>query len=98
MPKHKHKHQREFLVNKFIILVAIIEPLITLPQAYTIFNNRDASDISLLTWIGYSAMTSIWIWYSIVNKEKIVLIYQSLFFITNALVIIGALMYGGAWL
>lgn len=80
------------------MVVAVIEPLITLPQAYTIFSNRDASDISLTTWIGYDIMTMVWIWYSYVNKEKIVLVYQSLFFVTNTLVIIGAIAYGGRWL
>lgn len=96
--RHYHKHQKSFFINKVILLVAIIEPLVTLPQAYTIFKNHDASDISLATWIGYQIMTAVWIWYSFVNKEKIVLIYQTLFFITNALVIIGAIIYGGKWL
>lgn len=98
MPKHKHRHQRNFFINKFILVVAVVEPLITLPQAYLIFHNQDASDISLISWIGYDIMTAIWIWYSWVNKEKVVFLYQALFFITNTLVIIGAALYGGRWL
>jgi uncharacterized protein with PQ loop repeat len=97
MPKHKHKNQRSFFVNKIILAVAIIEPLFTLPQAYTIFQNQNASDISLTTWVGFNILTAIWIWYSIVNKEKVVLLYQGLFFVFNTLVIIGALLYGGKW-
>ena len=96
--KHYHKNQRSFLVNKIILAAAIIEPLFTLPQAYIIFRNQDASDISLTTWIGFNVLTLIWIWYSIVNKEKIVLIYQGLYFILNTTIIIGALIYGGTWL
>ncbi|MEI6228833.1 MAG: hypothetical protein WCP11_02315 [Candidatus Saccharibacteria bacterium] len=97
MAKHKHRHQKSFFINKFIVVVAVIEPLITLPQAYIIFHNQDASDISLLSWIGYDLMTIIWVWYAWVNKEKVVFIYQALFFITNTLVIIGAIIYGGKW-
>lgn len=98
MPKHKHRHQKSFFVNKIIFAAAIIEPLFTLPQAYIIFKNQNAADVSLTTWIGFNILTIIWIWYSIVNKEKVVLVYQGLYFIFNTLVIIGALIYGGTWL
>ena len=96
--KHYHKNQRSFFINKIILAAAIIEPLFTLPQAYIIFKNQDASDISLTTWIGFNVLTLVWIWYSIVNKEKVVLVYQGLYFILNTTVIIGALIYGGTWL
>ena len=100
MIKHKQnkKNNKSYFVNKIILAPAIIEPLFTLPQAYIIFKNQDASDISLTTWIGFNILTLVWIWYSIVNKEKIVLIYQGLYFILNTIIIIGALIYGGTWL
>lgn len=100
MPKHKHYHkkQQKSFVNKIIMTAAIIEPLLTLPQAYIIFKNQTAADISLTTWIGFNVLTLIWIWYSIVNKQKVILVYQGLYFIFNTIVIIGALTYGGTWL
>ena len=97
MLKHKRKNKRKFIINKVIFAAAIIEPLFTLPQAFTIFENQDATNISLTTWIGFNLLTAVWIWYSIINKEKVLLIYQGLYFIFNTLVIIGALMYGGVW-
>lgn len=96
--KQNKKNKNSYFVNKIILATAIIEPLFTLPQAYIIFRNQDASDISLTTWIGFNILTLVWIWYSIVNKEKIVLIYQGLYFILNTIIIIGALIYGGTWL
>ena len=80
-----------------MLVVAVVEPLLTLPQALIIFKNHDASDISLLTWIGFNCFAIIWIIYAIKHKEKIVLIYQSMFFILDTMVIIGALIYGGKW-
>lgn len=40
-------------------------------------------------------MTAIWVWYAFVHKEKMILVYQGLFFIVDGAVIVGALLYGG---
>jgi len=98
MPRQKQKPKKELFIDKIILIVAIVEPLFTLPQVILIFRNKDASDVSIITWLGFNLMTLIWIWYAIIHKEKIVLIYQLLFFIINCFVIIGALIYGGQWL
>jgi uncharacterized protein with PQ loop repeat len=98
MPKLKTKQKRQYVVDKIILAVAILEPICTLPQAIGIYRDKDASGISILTWVGFNILTIIWIWYAITHKEKIVLIYQSLFFIFDTLLIVGAIMYGGQWL
>jgi len=98
MLKLKQKPKKELFIDKIILIAAIVEPLFTLPQVILIFRNKDASDVSIITWLGFNLMTLIWIWYAIVHREKVVLIYQLLFFIINCLVIIGALIYGGQWL
>lgn len=98
MPRQKQKPKKELFIDKIILIAAIVEPLFTLPQVILIFRNKDASDISIITWLGFNLMTLIWIWYALIHKEKIVLIYQLLFFIINCFVIIGALVYGGQWL
>lgn len=93
-PKQK---QRSFL-DKIIVIAAVVEPLCSIPQIVGIFRNQNASGISIFTWIGFDILTMIWIWYAIVNKQKMILIYQSLFCIFNTLIIIGAIMYGGTWI
>lgn len=95
MPKLKKAKNSQSFIDKLIIVVAVIEPFCTLPQAISIFRNKDASGISILTWIGFNILTIIWIWYAIYNKEKVVFIYQALFFIFDSIVIIGAFLYGG---
>ena len=95
MPKLKRSKKNPSFIDKLIVVVAVIEPLCTLPQAISIFRNKDASGISILTWIGFNVLAMIWIWYAIYNKDKAVLIYQTLFFIFDSIVIVGAFMYGG---
>lgn len=84
-------------VDRLIYIAAIIEPLILYPQAIQIFRYENAQGISIPTWIGINILTSIWIWYAITRKQKVIFLYQGLFFIANTLIIIGALMYGGKW-
>ena len=98
MLKQISKRKKREIIDKTILTVAIVEPFFTLPQALIIFETKNASDISILTWVGFNIMTLIWIWYAINKKDKIVLIYQGLFFLFNSVVIIGALLYGGKWL
>ena len=96
--RQKQKRKNQFFIDKIILGVAIIEPLFTLPQVIIIFRHKNATDVSIFTWFGFNMMTLMWIWYAIVHKEKVVLIYQLLFFLINCFVIIGAIMYGGQWL
>lgn len=96
MPKPKPK--RKLFVDKIIFAAAIIEPIFTLPQAYVIFKNHNATDVSLVTWFGFNILTIIWLWYAIAHRDKIVLVYQGLFFVFNTLVIVGGLLYGGQWI
>ncbi len=82
------------LVDRATYIAAIIEPIITIPQVMIIFRTKNATSISLLSWIGYEILTAIWVWYGIVHKDKLILLYQGLFLIVQGAVIVGAIMYG----
>ena len=101
---HRYKRQKTLaikkeirpkLVDRLVYLAAVIEPLFSLPQAYQIYHDKAAADVSILSWVGFEVLTLIWLWYGIVHKDKMILIYQGLFFIIDGAVLIGALYYGG---
>jgi len=104
---HNHKRIKRTIVAKKTVnarladratfIVAILEPLITVPQVITIFSNRTAAGVSLITWVGYEVLTLVWLWYAVVHKDRIIFLYQGLFFIIQTGVIIGGLMYGARW-
>lgn len=85
------------MVDRLIYFAAIVEPLFSIPQAYTIFSTRSAQSVSIPAWLGFEFMTLIWIWYGIVHRDRMILIYQGLFFIIDGSVVVGALLYGGAF-
>jgi uncharacterized protein with PQ loop repeat len=83
------------LIDRLVYLAAIVEPLFSLPQAYLIYHDKAAVSVSILAWLGFESMTLIWLWYGFVHKEKMILIYQGLFFVIDGAVLIGAIYYGG---
>lgn len=89
------KQAKPLLVDRLIYLAAIIEPLFSLPQSYSIWHTHSAGSVSILTWIGYVALPPIWIWYAITHKERVILLYQGLFLLIDGSVLIGAIYYGG---
>jgi len=91
------KAAKSRLVDRATFVVAILEPLITLPQVYDIFRDKTAAGLSLSTWIGYDFLTLVWLWYGWVHKDKMILIYQGLFFIVQTGVITGGVLYGAKW-
>lgn len=89
------KQQKPKFIDRLVYVAAIVEPLCSLPQAYAVWSTRSAGSVSILSWLGFVVMGLIWIWYAIVNREKIVLVYQGLFFIIDTAVLIGAVRFGG---
>lgn len=104
---HRHLHKKRQrvliatsrantkLVDRLTYMAAIVEPIFTLPQAYQIFRSGDASGVSITSWVGYEALTLIWLWYGYVYKDKMIFVYSLLSGIVQAAVVIGAVMYGG---
>jgi uncharacterized protein with PQ loop repeat len=103
--KHKHqkaqktltvkKQRKPKFIDRLVYVAAIVEPLCSLPQAYAVWSTRSAGSVSILSWLGFVVMGAIWVWYAIVNREKIVLIYQGMFFIVDSVVLVGAIVFGG---
>lgn len=85
------------LVDRLVYIAAILEPIVTIPQAYIIFHDKTAAGVSLGSWIGFQILTAIWVWYGIVHKDKAIIIYQGLFFVIQAIVIAGGIIYGAKW-
>lgn len=91
------KQAKPMFVDRVTYFVAIVEPMITLPQLYLIFHDKTAEGIALSSWVGYQVFTLIWLWYGITHKDKVIITYQICWLILQTGVIIGGLMYGAKW-
>ena len=103
MPKRTHHPlkrpmtlERRF-INRIIIVVAALQPLGTIPQIIAVYSHRDASSISISSWLIYIVFDMLWLWYGISERQKAVIVSAVLFTIVEGLVAIGGFMYGGRW-
>ncbi len=93
LKEYPHPNKWIRFLDKAMIIIAIVAPIMTLPQAWEIFYYQSAAGVSVMTWGAYVLLNMPWIIYGIVHKEKIVLINAFLFFLIDLIVTIGAIIY-----
>ncbi len=98
---HHHKNRRKksksklvYYVDKLVYVGGIMGWIMTMPQVLKIWLNKDASGVSFLSWLSYSILGALWIFYGILHKDRRIIIVYSGFVILNTLVVIGTLLYG----
>lgn len=98
----KHKPHKKIIKNNkpstlyyMVLSVAIIEPLMTLPQTIKVWNTQSAGDLSLATWAFYFVASVIWLAYGIRIKDK-PLITASALWVSMYIPVIAAILLFGA--
>lgn len=81
-------------LDKFIYIVGIVGPGMTIPQVLKIWIGRDASGISVLTWSGYVFFAFFWLAYGFTKREIPLILTNIIIIILSSLVVIGTLLYG----
>ncbi len=97
----KHLRQRVIkltlahqILDGLVYLVSFIGPILTLPQLYTIWIQKNASGVSVITWVTYSFSAAVWTLYGFVHKDRAIFITSFVWIIINGMVVIGAFIYG----
>jgi uncharacterized protein with PQ loop repeat len=94
--KHKHtlhtKPKKEFF-DYIVYFFTIATPLFELPQAYAIYANKSAEDVSMLTWSFFLIDNFVWIIYAIKRRVLPLLITTALYLAIETIVVIGIFIY-----
>ena len=93
LENYPHKNKWVNFLDKFLIVVAIIGPLIAVPQILQIFIMKNATGVSGLSWGLYALFNLPWFIYGVVHKDKPIMIAYSLSFIANLTVLVGTFIY-----
>jgi uncharacterized protein with PQ loop repeat len=99
--KRKHKHLEPFphsnkykrLLDNTLLGVAVIGPMMNIPQIFKIYYYQNASSISLFSFSCFAFFNILWLMYGIVHKEKPIIIAYILWLITNIFIITGTVLY-----
>ena len=94
---HKKIHRTKIskihkMLDQMIYFVALVGPIMTLPQVYEIWVERSFQGVSLWTWASYLTIDFVWFYYGLVHRDRAILFAYTLWIIVNSMVVIGLLM------
>lgn len=84
--------KNDFLEHAMLV-IAIIEPLSSVPQIIKIYTSKDAHSLSLLSCILYMATSILWLVYAIRLKNLPLIASSAMWSASEAILIIGILLY-----
>ena len=89
---HPNKFKR--FIDKIIYFIAILGPIMTVPQVLKIWIGKDATGVSPLSWLSYLVISIFWLMYGVLHKEKPIIFAQIFWLMVHFAVFTGAIIYG----
>lgn len=77
-----------------IYVIGVFGPIMTIPQLITIWVEKNASGVSVISWSAYMVVAIFWLIYGIMHKEKPIIVTYILWLVLEILIVIGILLYG----
>lgn len=90
-PHHKVKNGGP--IDTLALLVGILQPLVTLPQIYLVYKTHDASDVSLIMWLGFDIASIVLLMYGFRHKLKPVIVAQTLWLLVQTPMVIAVFLF-----
>lgn len=94
---HSHKKNKSSKQNHMLDIliypVALVSPIMTIPQLTQIWVHGNAAGISLATWSSYAIVSGFWFIYGLHHKEKPVIISGLFLFVLQSAIVLGVLLY-----
>ena len=94
LEEYPHPEPFKAFMDRFIYFVVCATLIMSLPQVFKIWLNKDAGSISLITWIVYSVGNFFWLAYAFLHKDRTLIFTYLGWLVINALMVIGTLLYG----
>ncbi len=91
---YPHPNKWKRLLDTIIYPVALIGPILAIPQVLKIWSEKDASSIALITWVLLIIPAFLWVIYGFSHKEKPIILSSSAWILIYLLVITSKIIYG----
>lgn len=80
-------------MDTLIYVMTPITVLIFVPQLLKIYSEKNASGLSLISWVGMLIGSAFWLLYGVVHKEKPMIVVNIAIGIIQLLIVVGILIY-----
>lgn len=91
MPKSKKKKEI-FFIDTLAYIAGVVAPLMAIPQLYIVWIDKNVQGVSAFSWGSFAFFNIIFILYGYLNKEKLILFTNTLWFFIQAAIAIGVLL------
>lgn len=91
---YPHENKYKNFMDKMIYIAGFLGILMTLPQLLKIWVDKNATGVSLTSWVSYFIIAIFWLVYGIMHKEKPIVFNYSLWIFMYIFIIAGIIMYG----
>ena len=89
-----HKKQTEHLfLNRLVLAMAILEPLMTLPQVYEVWIRQQTEGVSFVTWSFFVGSAIVWLIYGLKIKSVPLIVSSTLWIIVESSIVVGLAFY-----
>ncbi len=78
--------------DKMIYFIALVGPIMTIPQIINVWTNKNPEGVSIYTWGSYFIINIIWFYYGYVHRDKTIMFAYTLWMIANGLVVAGLVL------
>ncbi|MFH1064031.1 MAG: PQ-loop domain-containing transporter [Candidatus Woesearchaeota archaeon] len=92
--EYPHPDAKVRMVDAVSMFVAVVMPFIAIPQIYKVFSEKTAAGVSIWFWIFAFFLQMPMLAYGIVHKSKQIIIYNILWLIADAIMVVGVAVYG----
>jgi uncharacterized protein with PQ loop repeat len=82
------------LIDKLVYIVIATGLIMTIPQVFKIWVDKNASGVSIVSWSAYLVISFFWLAYGFVHKEKPIIISNILWILMYFFIILGVWLYG----
>ncbi len=91
---YPHPDKWKRFLDKAIYFVAVFGVLLTIPQVWKIWVDKNAAGVSAISWSAYLVTACFWLAYGISHKEKPIIFTNILWIIFEIMIITGTVIYG----
>lgn len=79
-------------MDKIIFPIAIISPIMIVPQVLQVWEKHQTSGLSVSTWVGFTFASVFWTLYGLTHHEKAITIPSFCVAILDVIIVIGILV------
>lgn len=80
-------------VDKLMFAIAVLGPVVTLPQLFQILETKDVKGLSFFTWSMWSFFSLVWLVYGMLHKDLPLIVSQALYLAINTAIVFAILAY-----